>query len=99
MDWGVHFTEEAAEMLLHIEDRRIRKLLKERAMRLSSHPDLQGKPLGGDLAGLRSVRAVGQRYRIVYELFPEDHEIWVVTVGLRRAGDRDDVYEVTRHLR
>lgn len=99
MDWGVYFTEEAAEVLLRIEDRRIRRLLKERAMRLSLHPELQGKPLGGDLAGLRSIRAVGQRYRIVYELFPEDHEVWVVTVGLRRAGDRDDVYEVAKHLR
>jgi hypothetical protein len=59
MDWTVFFTQEAEELLLRIEDRRIRKLLKERAMRLDSHPEMQGKPLGGDLAGLRSVRAVG----------------------------------------
>ncbi len=93
MDWGVHFTEEAAKMLLPNEDRGIRKLLKERAMRMSLHPDLQGKPLGGDLAGLRSTRAMGQRYRMVYELFPEDHEVWVVTVGLRR-GIRSPAWQI-----
>jgi mRNA interferase RelE/StbE len=83
-------------LLLRIEDRRIRNLLKERAIHLDSRPEMQGKSLGGDLAGLTSVRAAGQRYRIVYELFPEDHEVWVVAVGIREAGHREDVYEVTR---
>ena len=99
MPWAVYFTDEAVEMLLRIEDRRIRKLLKARAERLNLNPDMQGKPLTGDLAGLRSVRAVGQRYRIVYELFPEEREVWVVTLGLRKAGDRDDVYELAKQLR
>jgi mRNA interferase RelE/StbE len=98
MDWTVFITDEAEEMLLSIEDRRIRKLIKARAIRLGSSPEMQGKPLGGDLAGLRSVRAVGQRYRIVYELFPENQEVWVVTVGIRKAGSRDDVYELTKRL-
>jgi len=97
--WTVYFTDEATEMLLSVEDRRIRKLLKARAMRLSMNPDMQGKPLSGDLAGLRSVRAVEQRYRILYELFPEEHEVWVVTLGLRKAGDRNDVYELAKRLR
>ncbi|MHC1744979.1 MAG: type II toxin-antitoxin system RelE/ParE family toxin [Syntrophobacteraceae bacterium] len=63
----------------------MRKPSKERAMRLSAHPEMQRKALVGELAGLRSVRAVGQRYRIVYELFPEDHEVWVVAVGICKA--------------
>ena len=99
MVWSVYFTDEATEMLLRIEDRRIRKLLKARAIRLNLKPDMQGKPLSGDLSGLRSVRAVGQRYRILYELFPEEREVWVVTLGLRKAGDRDDVYEMAKRLR
>lgn len=86
-------------MLLDIRDRRIRQLAKARAMRLNTDPDQQGKALSGDLAGLRSVRAVGQRYRIIYELVPEDREVWIVAVGLRKAGDRDDVYEVVKRLR
>lgn len=99
MVWTVYFTDEAEEMLHRAEDRRIRKLIKARAVRLSVSPDMQGKPLGGELSGLRSVRAVGQRYRIVYELFPEAGEVWVVTLGIRKAGSRDDVYEVARRLR
>lgn len=86
-------------MLLDIRDRRIRQLAKARAMRLNTDPDQQGKALSGDLSGLRSVRAVGQRYRIIYELVPEDREGWIVAVGLRKAGDRDDVYEVVKRLR
>jgi mRNA interferase RelE/StbE len=99
MDWTVYFTEEAEAMLLRNEDRRVRRLLKDRAMRLRSNPEMQGKPLGGELAGLRSIRAVGQRYRIIYELFPEDHEVWVVALGIRKAGSRDDVYEVAKRLK
>jgi mRNA interferase RelE/StbE len=98
MPWTVHFTAEAEKMLLKLRDRRIRKLLKARAEHLCADPGIQGKPLGGELAGLRSVRAVGQRYRIIYELFPEDHEVWIVAVGIRKSGERDDVYELAKKL-
>jgi mRNA interferase RelE/StbE len=86
-------------MLLRISDVRIRRKLKARAIRLNSHPDMQGKALGGVLSGLRSIRAVGQRYRIVYELFPEDREVWVLAVGIRKSGARDDVYELAKRSR
>lgn len=86
-------------MLLRVDDRRIRELIKARALRLSASPNMQGKPLSGELSGLRSVRAVGQRYRIIYELFREESEVWVVTPGLRKAGSHEDVYELARRLR
>jgi len=86
-------TPEAERLLQEIQDRRIRKAIKDRALRLANDPEKQGKPLSGDLAGLRSVRAVGQRYRIVYELNEAHREVWVVAVGIRRKGARDDVYE------
>ena len=99
MSWTVFFTSESEAMLLGIEDRRIRKLIMSKAMGLKTHPDLQGKPLTGEMAGLRSVRAVGQRYRIIYELFPDSHEVWIIAVGIRRAGNRDDIYELTKRLK
>ena len=99
MAWAVYFTEEAEERLRGVEDRRIRKLLKARAVRLAISPDMQGKALGEELSGLRSIRAVGQRYRIIYELFPEVQEVWIVTLGIRKAGSREDVYESAKHLR
>lgn len=91
--WQVLLTPEAERLLQEIQDRRIRKAIKNRALRLANDPKKQGKPLTGDLAGLRSVRAVGQRYRIVYELNEAQREVWVVAVGIRRKGARDDVYE------
>lgn len=42
---------------------------------------------------------MGHRYRIIYELFPEDHEVWIVAVGIRKAGDREDACEVARQLK
>ena len=84
MQWSVYFTKEAEETLLRIEDRRMRKLIKSRALRLGTSPDMQGKPLGGKLTGVRSVLAAGQRYRIIYELFAETGEVWVVTSGIAK---------------
>jgi hypothetical protein len=55
--WDVMITPEGEKMLLSIQDRRIRKLLKSRAMRLSTAPEKPGKPLKGELVGLRSVTA------------------------------------------
>jgi mRNA interferase RelE/StbE len=98
MVWTVYFTSEAEEMFQSIKDRRIRKLIINRAQRLALSPDLQGKALGADLEGLRSVRAVGRRYRIIYELFAEQREVWIVAIGIRKAGTRDDIYELAKKL-
>lgn len=75
-------------MLLAIRDRRVRKLLQSRAMKLKNSPEQQGKPLVRELAGCRSVRAVGQRYRIIYEINGDRQEVWVVTLGIRKEGNR-----------
>jgi mRNA interferase RelE/StbE len=50
------------------------------------------------LAGFRSVRAVGQRYRIIYAVKGEEIFVMVVTVGIRRDGARDDIYNLTKKL-
>lgn len=68
MAWHVFLTLEAEEMLLAIRDRRVRNLLYSRAMKLQNSPEQQGKPLVRELVGFRSVRAVGQRYRIIYKI-------------------------------
>ena len=98
MIWQVFLTEEAEQRLLAIKDRRIRKLLYARAMKLQESPKQQGKPLGRNLAGYRSVRAVGQRYRIIYELDDSRQEVWVATLGIRKEGDKTDVYKIASSL-
>ena len=63
---------------------------------LAKSPEQQGKPLVGELAGFRSVCAVGQRYRIVYRV--ERREVVVVIVGRRKARDKNDIYELAKKL-
>ena len=65
---------------------------------LAESPEQQGKPLVGELAGFRSVRAVGQRYRIVYRVERREVVVVIVAVGRRKAGDKNDIYELARKL-
>jgi len=88
----------AREMLARISDRRVRDKIRERIDSLSHEPDKQGKPLTGELAGYRSLRAVGQRYRILYCVEKEQVAVFVVALGIRRAGSRQDIYELARKL-
>jgi hypothetical protein len=53
----------------------------------------------GALAKCRSVRAVGQRYRIIYRVRDDLVEVTVLTVGIRKEGDKANVYDVAERLR
>ena len=72
--------------------------LREAGRRLEYEPELQGKPLADELVGYRSVRAVGQRYRIIYKVENELVIVIVVAVGIRREGDRSDIYRIAARL-
>ena len=52
----------------------------------------------GELAGFRSVHAVGQRYRIVYRVERREVVVVIVAVGRRKARDRNDIYELAKKL-
>ncbi|WP_240518759.1 type II toxin-antitoxin system RelE/ParE family toxin [Leptolyngbya sp. BC1307] len=71
MTYRVVLTAEAKQLLAKVKDRREQELLIARLKRLSESPEQQGKPLKADLADYRSIRAVGQRYRIVYHIKEE----------------------------
>ena len=85
-------------MLDAIGDRRIREKIGIVVDSLEYDPELRGKPLGDDFAGYRSVRAVGQRYRIVYRVERSLVTVVVVAAGIRREGSRDDIYRVMAKL-
>jgi mRNA interferase RelE/StbE len=52
----------ALKLLKEISDRRIRQKISDHIDKLQESPEMQGKPLLGELDGYYSVRAVGQRY-------------------------------------
>ena len=88
----------ALKMLKAVQDRRIRRKLAERIDGLSKDPDKQGKALVGEFAGLRSLRAVGQRYRIIYRVKETDVTVYVLAVGLRKEGDKADIYALMKQM-
>ena len=88
----------AQDLVLKISDRRIQEKLLERMTALCADPELQGKPLGDDLAGCRSVREVGQRYRIIYRVERSAVVVVVVAAGTHKEGSREDVYRVAAKL-
>ena len=81
--WQVELTARVLEQLAEIKDRKIQAGTQTALYRLQQNPDLQGKPLGGELAGYRSVRAVGQRYRTIYRL--EQEQVIVLVALVRQA--------------
>ena len=98
MTYRIEITSTAFGTLAAIQDRRVQGKIRERIDDLKHDPEKQGKFLGGELAGIRSVRAVGQRYRILYRIEHSKVLVLILTVGLRKEGDKKDVYEVAKKL-
>jgi len=96
--YHIKWTETAVKLAEAIDDRRIRRIIVERAEQLAQDPEKQGKPLVGELAGFRSVRAVGQRHRIIYRVERKEVIVLIVAVGRRQAGVAGDIYELARKL-
>ncbi len=96
--FAVEWAPTAVKALAAIEDRRVRRKIFERASALAAEPEIQGKALVGPLAGCRSVRAVGQRYRIIYRVERGRVVVIVLAVGLRKGGHRADIYELAKKL-
>jgi len=80
----------AINLLREISDRRIRQKISDRIDKLKESSEMQGKPLLGELDGYYSVRAVGQRYRIIYAI--EQAQVTVMIVACCRT-------KIPHHLR
>jgi len=56
--------------------------------------------LKGNLQDYRSIRAVGRRYRIIYQVKENEIEVIIVAAGIRRDGDKKrDLYELMKKYR
>jgi mRNA interferase RelE/StbE len=88
----------ALELLSKVKDQREQKTLHKRIAQLIQEPEKQGKALSGKLKGYRSVRAVGQRYRIIYRVDQQRVIVIIIGVGLRREGDKQDIYQMLEKI-
>ena len=95
---GVRWTAQARDMLTAIQDQRVRGKIIDRVKQLEADPDKQGKALVGELAGYRCVRAVGQRYRVIYTIEREHVLVLVVAIGIRKDRSPKDFYALARRL-
>ena len=98
MKWQILLTPTASKLLSDISDRRIREKIGAVIDRLAEDPEKQGKALLAELAGFRSMRAVGQRYRIIYQIRGNNIVVVIVAVGIRRDGAKDDIYNLAKKL-
>ena len=85
-------------MLQEITNRDIRDAIGKRIDNLVTDPEKQGKALGGSLRGIRSVRTYHERYRILYRVDQGVVLITVVALGIRKEGDRQDIYALAQKL-
>ena len=95
--YRITLTEVAAQTLKRLEATARSQIIRK-IEQLKDDPALLGKPLSGPLKGFRSVRAAGQRYRIVYRIEETEVVVIVIAVGIRKAGDKKDIYELMKKL-
>ena len=91
MTYQIEFTKRASRMLAGITDYRIKEQIARRIRGLATDPEHQGQALRAELRGYRSIRAAGQRYRIVYKVGDESVTVYIVAVGIRKQGGGDDI--------
>lgn len=98
--YQVRTTTTAIEQLRNIQNPH-RRSLRDKIRGLAQTPDQQGKPLRKKLKDYRSIPGAG-RYRIVYRVTDDDADpdegiegtVYVEGVGIRKAGDKKDIYNI-----
>lgn len=96
--YDIQLTPLALEMLAAVKDRREQEKLRDRIDQLKADPEKQGKALVDSLTGFRSIRAVGQRYRIIYKVEQQQVLVMIVGIGRRKEGDKKDIYTILEKL-
>ena len=93
--YRIKLTKIATENLRSIESK-TRNQIINKIDSLKNEPLLLGKQLKGPLKELRSVRAAGQRYRIIYKVLESEVIVVIVAVGIRKEGDKRDIYALMK---
>ena len=97
MKYSILITDTYLRLIEKIPDKKIQRSILDRIQKLSDEPENQGKKLVKDLAGFRSVHAAG-RYRIIYKIEKRTVIIYVLAAGIRKEGDKKDIYKIAKKL-
>jgi len=95
--YRILITKTCLSLIKKLSDKKIQRTIYHRIEQLSEEPDKQGKNLVQDLSGLRSVHAAG-RYRIIYKIDRKTVIVYVLAAGIRKEGDKKDIYEIAKKL-
>lgn len=98
MEWEVIVTPLAQKQLAAISDKRVQESIERSLETLEVDPENRGKALVHELAGFRALRAVGQRYRIIYRLDASQRRVIIAALGIRKDGDKSDIYALAKKL-
>lgn len=98
LSWRILVGRSAQMHLQAIKDQRIQRRILKALHDLEHDPETKGKPLGGTLAGYYSIRAVSQRYRIIYKIEVASSQVYIVAIGLRKEGERLDIYALAEKI-
>ena len=97
MKYQILITDTCLRLIEKIPDKKIQRSILDRIQKLSEEPEKQGKKLVEGLAGFRSVHAAG-RYRIIYKTDKRTVIIYVLVAGIRKEGDKKDIYKIAKKL-
>lgn len=96
--YTIKLTERAAQYIANLDDKSKQQIVN-RIEILKTEPLKVGKQLKGTLKDFRSIRSIGQRYRIIYQVKETEITVIVVAVGILREGDKKtDIYELMTKL-
>ena len=97
MKYKILITDTCLALIGKIPDKKIQRMILNRIEKLSEEPDKQGKMLVKELSGYRSIHTAG-RYRIIYKIEEHIVIVYVLAVGIRKQGDKKDIYQITKKL-
>jgi len=97
LKYKILITDNCLALIEKIPDKKIRRTILNRIEGLSDEPDKQGKMLVKDLSGFRSIHAAG-RYRIIYKIDKQTVIIYILAAGIRKPGDKKDIYKIAKKL-
>jgi mRNA interferase RelE/StbE len=97
LKYRIFITDTCLSLIEKIPDKKIQRPILGRIKKFSDEPDKQGKKLVEDLSGFRSVHAAG-RYRVIYRIDRQTVIIYVLAVGIRKEGDKKDIYKIAKKL-